>query len=197
MKIENDDCEIIDFNIIDATHRYFEYDLISYCTLVFYKPNRRKFCLTQRKQASVLQMTLLMLIFQAMLIYCLIKYINEEVIDLYIQSIKDQDFLLFLTKWICTVAMHLEICTYFVGGMTIMKFVTNHPEEFDQPEVSYLLGTFQVINCLIFEVCNVFILFSRNNVYFTLGCYITVGLILNLSKMYLMVMYSDRSNLLC
>ena len=44
--------------------------MVGFCVLCLYKPNRRKFQLTQEKQMNILQSTLLGLLFQCGFIWC-------------------------------------------------------------------------------------------------------------------------------
>ena len=65
-----------------------------------------------------------------------------------------------------------------------MKFVTNHEEKFHQPYIPFTIGLMQVMFCFIFEFINMTILFSKANVYFTVGSYLTVSLLISLSDIY-------------
>lgn len=49
----------------------------------------------------------------------------------YVKISKESGILEYLTKFFCTIAMHLNVYQEFLGGLVIMKFVSNHPDDFD------------------------------------------------------------------
>ena len=81
-------------------------------------------------------------------------------------------------------AMHLNIYPHFNKGMQTMKFVNNHPDEFDSEFWPYMLGFAQVVYSFIFEAMNIAILYSRSNIYLTIGSYVTVSIVVDLQAMY-------------
>jgi len=47
---------------------------------------------------------------------------------------------LFFAKFVMTIAMHLELYGEFEKGQTIIKYVMNHEEKFNQPWIVFTLG---------------------------------------------------------
>ena len=91
---------------------------------------------------------------------------------------------LYLAKFVTSIAMHLSIYREFQFGQNIMKFVNNHEEKFHQPYIPFTIGLTLTIFCFVFEFINMTILFSKPNVFFTVGSYLTVGLLISLSEIY-------------
>ena len=83
-------------------------------------------------------------------------------------------FEVFLSKFLVSIALHLYVYPNFVVGLDIMKYVNNHSFEFDAPFTAYVLGLFFLIQAFLYEFSIVFILFSRTDVYSTLGAYLSV-----------------------
>lgn len=65
-----------------------------------------------------------------------------------------------------------------------MKYVMNHEDDFVSPWVVYFLGLIQLIFCFTFELINMIILFSKSNVQFTVGAYLTVTILKDLCSIY-------------
>ena len=89
-------------------------------------------------------------------------------------------FEVFLSKFLVSVAIHLYVYPNFLVGLDIMKYVNNHSSKFDAPLTSYLLGLFFLIQSFFYEFSIVFILFSRTDVYLTLGAYLSVMVLVQL-----------------
>jgi len=166
----------------DKTKHYFSQDLIGFTCLMFLKSNRSKFQIDMEKQSQTLYTCMMMIFFQCLLVWCL----GEEMISsLASYSVPNgMKFELFLCKFIVTIAMHLNILPVLSSGFGIMKYVCNHPDNFDYYMICYTLGFIQLVFSLLFEGLNVIILFSKASVYFTLGCYFTLSILIYLQKMY-------------
>jgi hypothetical protein len=91
---------------------------------------------------------------------------------------------LYVVKFVTSVAMHLSIYREFQQGQLVIKYVMNHENMFYQPYIPLIMGLTQVIFCFIFEFINMIILFSKTNTFATVGSYLTVGLLIGLSKIY-------------
>lgn len=87
------------------------------------------------------------------------------------------EFNLYLSKFVVTLAMHLGISNLFTDSMTALKFISNHPDKFDYPALSYSIAFTELLASAVFEYINIWILYSRENVYFTIILYINVELL--------------------
>lgn len=56
---------------------------------------------------------------------------NTIYIDPFSQPTTQFYFVLFITKFLATLVMHLNIFPAFTNSMNIMKYVNNHPSRFD------------------------------------------------------------------
>lgn len=92
--------------------------------------------------------------------------------------------------------MHVAIFPLFMNGMSIMKFVNNHPSRFDFQNTAFWLGAAQIIASYAFEIMNALILFTRDNVYFTIINAVTVDVIANFGMFYYQSIKHDHNNVL-
>ena len=69
--------------------------------------------------------------------------------------------------------------------MSIMKYVNNHPFNFDMDKLAFTLGFLQMVFAFVFELCNIIILFSRINVFLTIASFVTLDVLFRLQTMYL------------
>jgi len=92
---------------------------------------------------------------------------------------------LFLAKFLTTIALHVNIFPEFASGMSIMKYVNNHPFNFDMDKLAFTLGFLQMVFAFVFELCNIIILFSRINVFLTIASFVTLDVLFRLQTMYL------------
>jgi Flp pilus assembly protein protease CpaA len=166
----------------DKNKFYFSQDLIGFTCLVFLKSNRSKFQIDMEKQSQTLYTCMMMIFFQCMLVWCLA---NEMLVDLSKYEVPNgMKFELFLCKFIVTIAMHLNILPVLSSGFGIMKYVANHPGNFDFYWICYTLGFIQLAFSMLFEVLNVIQLFYKGSVYYSLGCYFSMSILIYLQKMY-------------
>jgi hypothetical protein len=116
------------------------------------------------------------------MVTCLIRSILADITNFVPQE--QSTFELFLVKFLTTIAMHLNIYPLYANSMGIMKYVNNHPKKFDQDAIAYGLGLTLLSFSFVFEACNVTVLFSRTSVYFTIGAYITLEVLIMLQVFY-------------
>ena len=90
----------------------------------------------------------------------------------------------------------MGILPHFTSGLSLIKYINNHPEQFDYPKLAWGLGFINTINTIIFEYCNFLVLFTRGAIIWTIGTYIAVGIIINFNKMHLNMLLIDRGSVL-
>lgn len=167
----------------------FQRDFANFTLLCLYTPNRKRFQITKQTQARLIHTVYLIYLFQAFLSYCLIR----EFLDDFSKTEEKQEyafikgigeFNLFLSKFVVTLAMHLGISNLFTDSMTALKFISNHPDKFDWPLLSYSIAFTELLASAVFEYINIWILYSRENVYFTIILYINVELLAKMQQFY-------------
>ena len=174
---------------------FFSEDLIGFTILCLLKQNRRKFQLTMEKQSQIVFTAMMVMIVQGLLVYALFLQILSEVNN-FIPA-DDQTFQLFLAKFLTTIALHLSIYSEYSSGMNIMKFVNNHPHSFDMDKLAFALGAVQFLFAIVYELCNIIVLFSRVTVYFAISSYVALEILFLMQKMYFNKnILGDRLNLL-
>lgn len=52
----------------------------------------------------------------------------------------NSQFLVFMTRFGCINALHLQLVPEFAKAMRLMNFVNNNPEEFSQSRIPFLIG---------------------------------------------------------
>ena len=101
---------------------------------------------------------------------CLIAYVvkyeslddnpNRLYLNPFLQP-ADQWYLpLFVTKFLMTTVMHLNIFPNFQNSMNVMKYVNNHPSRFDYHNLAFWLAAVQCMSSFVYEILNVVILFT-------------------------------------
>ena len=103
---------------------------------------------------------------------------------------------LFITKFIATTVMHINIYPDFSNSMLIMKYVNNHPSRFDHQNIAFSLGMFQMLSSFIYEILNAIVLYTQSNVYFALIYFITVYVLSKLGTRYYNSISVDTNNIL-
>jgi hypothetical protein len=153
----------------------------TYTILCFEKNNKERYMLSDKKLAKRVYQSQLIYVFQFVLLSCILKEIwtNSAKFTPELSTME-----LYVVKFVTSVAMHLSIYREFQQGQLVIKYVMNHEKMFYQPYVPLIMGLVQVLFCFIFEFINMVILFSKTNVFGTVGSYLTVGLLINLSKIY-------------
>ena len=68
---------------------------------------------------------------------------------------------LYVSKFIINIVLHLSLTPYFVSSLDLMKFVTNHPKQFDQAPIVFFIGFVYFLIALLFEMINTVILVSE------------------------------------
>ena len=68
--------------------------------------------------------------------------------------------IIFGTRFICVLLMHLQVEGDVRNGLFMMKYATNHPKEFFMPKVSWFLGFMQFCGALFCEFACVLFLSS-------------------------------------
>ena len=102
---------------------------------------------------------------------------------------------LFVAKFATTMATHLKIFPIYNESMVIMKYVNNHPTKFDKDILSITLAFVVLMFSFVFELLNLVVLFSRVNVYFAIGSFVTLSVLVDLQKFYFVhVIDSDPHN---
>jgi hypothetical protein len=153
----------------------------TYTILCFAKENKDRYMLSDKKLAKRVYQSQLIYVFQFVLLSCILKEIwtNSAKFTPELSTME-----LYVVKFVTSVAMHLSIYREFQQGQLVIKYVMNHENMFYQPYVPLIMGLTQVIFCFIFEFINMIILFSKTNTFATVGSYLTVGLLIGLSKIY-------------
>lgn len=80
--------------------------------------------------------------------------------------------------------MHLGISNLFNESTIALKFISNHPDKFDNGLLTYGIAFTQLLASVLFEFINISILYSRDSVYQTIILYINVELLTRFQQLY-------------
>lgn len=80
--------------------------------------------------------------------------------------------------------MHVHICPWFENALTIMKYVSNHPDKFDMPWLAFIIGLMQFCLCPIMVAINSIGFMHRESVHFVIFTYFTCALLVDLPRTY-------------
>ena len=69
--------------------------------------------------------------------------------------------------------MHLLTYRYYINGLQVMKYTNNHPQNFYNPYVCFLLGTVTVLISAGIEFVNLIILYQKESIFLVLNAFIT------------------------
>lgn len=135
--------------------QHFEANLISYTALCLLKSNRKKYLISSEKQATLSFWAFSILFIQLILILIMSQ---DSLCGLYsffaLESLKfdfcvndvinpkphTTTFRLFAVKILVNLMLHLDLVRHFIQGLSLMKYVCNHPDKFDQPEIVFIFG---------------------------------------------------------
>ena len=90
--------------------------------------------------------------------------------------------------------MHLSILPWFESGLSIMKYVSNHPTKFDNQWACFFIGFVQCCYAFIFSVFNSIMLYDRDTVYFVLISYMTITILVTAPELYYKALVRDSTN---
>ena len=157
-------------------------DYISFTILCFYRVNCRNFKIDQRYRSKLILNNVLLISLQL----CLVSALGFEIIkdDTDTFEVKQQSFRLFVSKFISSICMHMQIFREFINGQNILRFLITHKANFHNSGILYFLGISRMLFCFLYEYINMFILFSRETVYLTMVSFFTVNLLINISMFY-------------
>ena len=88
----------------------------------------------------------------------------------------------------------MSILPWFESGLSIMKYVSNHPNKFDYQWACYFIGFVQVCYALIFSIFNAIMLYDRDTVFFVLISYLTISILVTAPELYYDALVRDSTN---
>ena len=169
----------------NKTKQFFEKDVISFTVMCFYKPNKVKFGLSEQKQSEILKTCFAMWFVQAVMLIGMSISMFEEWMTYKSQLVmQENSFILSMLKLLVTAVVHMLTYRFFKNGLYIMKFVNNHPEEFESPQICFMLGFLQFFGSVLLEFINMIILFTKATVFLTITAYGTQYAVITLMQVY-------------
>ena len=104
-------------------------------------------------------------------------------------------FELFCIKFYMTMASHFHICPWFDRSLTIMKYVSNHPNQFDMPWLAFSIGLFEFLLLPIYLVVNSLGFMHRENPHFVIWTYLSVAILADFPALYYQAMVREPNSI--
>ena len=120
--------------------QYFEKDMVSFTALLFLKQNRKKYIISSEKQSQVMFWCLTMILLQFLLVVLLLQNIYKGIVEFFDKESYSSIWRLYSCKFVVNIILHLNISPYFKNGLSLMKFISNHPKLFDHPTIVYCIA---------------------------------------------------------
>lgn len=87
-------------------------------------------------------------------------------------------------RFVCSILMHLQVEADLRQGISMMKFAGNHPKEFNNPWVAFIIGFMQSMGGLAAEVLCLFYLTNITNTMDTVIKFMALASIAKVDDMY-------------
>lgn len=97
-----------------------------------------------------------------------------------------------VARFICSIMMHLQVEPEVRNGQVMMKFAANHPKEFDQPSLAWLVGLLQLSAGILCEVACMLYLSTIESTMDVIIKFIALGKIAMIDDMYAAAMPKEN-----
>ena len=114
--------------------------------------------------------------------------INNPTYALYVST----EHVLLLVKVICSAALHLMLYPEIAQSMQIMKYITNHPENFQHQYIVFSIAlTAHLINILA-EILNIYMLIYQYKVDYCIIHFVALEIIVEIPGIYMSSLIDDK-----
>lgn len=114
----------------------------------------------------------------------LLLFMTLEIIDLKYTWKRDYYFVVYLSRFICCIALHLKLTPNISKGLELMNFANNHPDAFTNDRVPVIAGFMQVFTAIFGEAVNLSMLLGHREVERCIIHFITLVVVLEMAQMY-------------
>lgn len=150
------------------------------------KSSVKKFRIDKKKHSQLLASLVVIFVIQVAL---MIAMVTADETDVSTQS--NSQFLVFMTRFACINALHLQLVPEFAKSQRLMNFANNNPEEFRQSRIPFVIGLIQFLISLFSEIVNLWLLQSYDDVFRCIIHYVTMAVVCDLSKIYYAALGAD------
>lgn len=136
---------------------------------------------SETQRSDVLMNSVIVQLVQIMMILCIWKYAQTND-GFAIRPVKTLDMM--IARFIASVMMHINVEKDVRAGISMMKYVVNHYENFTNPYPPFFLGMMGTIISLIVETNVMIILSSMTDVLSVINKYVSLAAIVNIPRFY-------------
>jgi len=90
----------------------------------------------------------------------------------------------YLTRFLATLLMHMELIEDVKQGLSMIKYLNTHPEEFSNTTIPFLCGLMQCTGGLGAEALNLFMLATRESVVLCITFFVAFHVLADIDKIY-------------
>lgn len=95
-------------------------------------------------------------------------------------------------RFICSILMHLQVEGDVRQGQKMMKFATNHPEEFSMPKIAFMIGLMQFLGGFFCELACITFLSTLDKTIDVIIKFIALGSIAKIDDFYAAALPSEN-----
>lgn len=177
--------------IQSKAHIHFEEDYYSLTALSFLWTNIKKYKITDQKLAQTFYF--LMMIFMVsnlMLLGILYSIFVQKTAEL--TEFDTGSFVLYIVRFVCSVALHIMLFPEVRKGMIIMKYVNNHPDKFRTSYIPFILGFLQYFSSIFAEFLNIYMLTYQSKIEFCIIHFVALEVVVELPKIFFESQHYDN-----
>ena len=104
----------------------------------------------------------------------------------------NQQFAVVLAKFICSSALHLMLFPFVERSMNHMKYINNHPKNFTNPDIAFLIALSSFIVNILAELINIYLLTYQHNVEHCIIHFVALEVIVEIPHILVGSMSADK-----
>lgn len=148
---------------------------------VFLKKEHLQLDLSAVQQSDVFMNSLIVQLVQVIMILCIWKYASENK-EFVVRPAESLDMM--VARFVASMMMHINVEKDVRGGINMMKYAVNHPENFNNVIPAFMMGLNSTIISLIVEINVMIILSSMPNILGVVMKYVSLAAIANIPRFY-------------
>lgn len=97
-----------------------------------------------------------------------------------------------VAKFVCSAALHMWLYPIISQSMTLMKFTNNHPEQFEKPNVAFLIVCCSLFINVAAEILNLYMLLYQHSVEHCIIHFVALEIIVEIPHIYAESLVDDN-----
>lgn len=156
---------------------------------VFLKADHLKLNLSAEQQSDVFMNSLIVQCVQIIMILCVWKYAYDDK-KFVVSAASSLDMM--VARFVASMMMHINVEKDVRGGINMMKYAVNHPDNFNNVVPSFFMAFMATLISLIVEVNVMIILSSMPNILGVVMKYVSLAAIANIPRFYFSSLVEHR-----